>query len=213
MVGAGATGCEFLKNFAMMGACSAKNNKFMVTDNDNIEVSNLSRQFLFKKNDVGKSKSEVAKNAVKLMNPECNVESMQDKVCPETENIFNEDFWQNNDFLIYAVDSIEARKYIDTKAIIFEKCAIDSGTSGVEGRTQIIVPHETDTYNDEVPHSVIKEIPSCTLRLFPSKIEHCIEYARNCFFDYFFFLISDTKKFFIDKQNFIELFFKSRNNK
>ena len=100
MVGAGATGCEFLKNFAMMGACSAKNNKFMVTDNDNIEVSNLSRQFLFKKNDVGKSKSEVAKNAVKLMNPECNVESMQDKVCPETENIFNEDFWQNNDFLI-----------------------------------------------------------------------------------------------------------------
>ena len=206
MVGAGATGCEFLKNFAMMGACSAKNNKFMVTDNDNIEVSNLSRQFLFKKNDVGKSKSEVAKNAVKLMNPECNVESMQDKVCPETENIFNEDFWQNNDFLIYAVDSIEARKYIDTKAITFEKCAIDSGTSGVEGRTQIIVPHETDTYNDEVPHSVIKEIPSCTLRLFPSKIEHCIEYARNCFFDYFFFLISDTKKFFIDKQNFIETY-------
>ena len=206
MVGAGATGCEFLKNFAMMGACSAKNNKFMVTDNDNIEVSNLSRQFLFKKNDVGKSKSEVAKNAVKLMNPECNVESMQDKVCPETENIFIEDFWQNNDFLIYAVDSIEARKYIDTKAIIFEKCAIDSGTSGVEGRTQIIVPHETDTYNDEVPHSVIKEIPSCTLRLFPSKIEHCIEYARNCFFDYFFFLISDTKKFFIDKQNFIETY-------
>ena len=177
MVGAGATGCEFLKNFAMMGACSAKNNKFMVTDNDNIEVSNLSRQFLFKKNDVGKSKSEVAKNAVKLMNPECNVESMQDKVCPETENIFIEDFWQNNDFLIYAVDSIEARKYIDTKAIIFEKCAIDSGTSGVEGRTQIIVPHETDTYNDEVPHSVIKEIPS-----------------------------SDTKKFFIDKQNFIETY-------
>ena len=206
MVGAGATGCEFLKNFAMMGACSSKNNKFMLTDNDNIEVSNLSRQFLFKKNDVGKSKSEVAKNAVKLMNPECNVESMQDKVCPETENIFNEDFWQNNDFLIYAVDSIEARKYIDTKAIIFEKCAIDSGTSGVEGRTQIIVPHETDTYNDEVPHSVIKEIPSCTLRLFPSKIEHCIEYARNCFFDYFFFLISDTKKFFIDKQNFIETY-------
>ena len=206
MVGAGATGCEFLKNFAMMGACSSKNNKFMLTDNDNIEVSNLSRQFLFKKNDVGKSKSEVAKNAVKLMNPECNVESMQDKVCPETENIFIEDFWQNNDFLIYAVDSIEARKYIDTKAIIFEKCAIDSGTSGVEGRTQIIVPHETDTYNDEVPHSVIKEIPSCTLRLFPSKIEHCIEYARNCFFDYFFFLISDTKKFFIDKQNFIETY-------
>lgn len=49
MVGAGATGCEFLKNYAMMGACSDKNSKFTVTDNDNIEISNLSRQFLFKK--------------------------------------------------------------------------------------------------------------------------------------------------------------------
>ena len=49
MVGAGATGCEFLKNFAMMGFCSDKNTKFTVTDNDNIEISNLSRQFLFRK--------------------------------------------------------------------------------------------------------------------------------------------------------------------
>ena len=60
MVGAGATGCEFLKNFAMMGFCSDKNSKFTVTDNDNIEISNLSRQFLFRKEDVGKSKSSVA---------------------------------------------------------------------------------------------------------------------------------------------------------
>jgi ubiquitin-activating enzyme E1 len=49
MVGAGATGCEFLKNFAMMGACSEQNSKFTVTDNDNIEISKLSRQFIFKK--------------------------------------------------------------------------------------------------------------------------------------------------------------------
>ena len=211
MVGAGATGCEFLKNFAMMGACSEENYKFRVTDNDNIEISNLSRQFLFKKEDVGKSKSEVAKNAIKLMNPSCNVESLQDKVGPETENIFNNDFWNNNDFIIYAVDSIEARKYIDTKAIMFEKCAIDSGTRGVEGRTQIIVPHETDTYNDEVPLSDIKEFPMCTLRLFPSKIEHCIEWARNSFSDYFFFNITETKKFFENKKNFIESFKESGN--
>ena len=206
MVGAGATGCEFLKNFAMMGSCSDKNNKFIVTDNDNIEISNLSRQFLFKKKDVGKSKSDVAKDSVKLMNPEFNIESMQDLVSPQTENIFNEDFWERNDFIIYAVDSIDARKYIDTKAIMFEKCAIDSGTRGVEGRSQIIVPFETNTYNDEVPHSKVRELPVCTLRLFPSKVEHCIEWSNDYFSEYFFFIIADTKRFFKDKKSFIESF-------
>ena len=69
---------------------------------------------------------------------------------------------------------------------MFEKCAIDSGTRGVDGRSQIIVPFETNTYNDEAPTSSPKELPMCTLRLFPSKIEHCIEWARNYFSDYFF---------------------------
>ena len=206
MVGAGATGCEFLKNFAMMGTCSEKNYKFIVTDNDNIEISNLSRQFLFKKDDVGKSKSEVAKNSVKIMNPGFNVESRQDLVSSETENIFNEDFWERNDFIIYAVDSIGARKYIDTKAIMFEKCAIDSGTKGVEARSQIIVPFETNTYSDEAPQTETKELPMCTLRLFPSKFEHCVEWAKDYFSEYFVLIISDTKRFFEDKKSFIESF-------
>ena len=206
MVGAGATGCEFLKNFAMMGTCSEENYKFIVTDNDNIEISNLSRQFLFKKIDVGKSKSEVAKNSVKIMNPDFNIESMQDLVSSETENIFNEDFWEKNDFIIYAVDSISARKYIDTKVIMFEKCAIDSGTRGVEGRSLIIVPFETNTYNDEAPNTEVKELPMCTLRLFPSKFEHCVEWSKDYFSEYFVFIITDTKRFFEDKKKFIESF-------
>ena len=70
MVGAGATGCEFLKNFAMMGLCTSdENSKFIVTDNDSIEISNLSRQFLFRKKDVGTSKAITASNSVKIMNP------------------------------------------------------------------------------------------------------------------------------------------------
>ena len=42
MIGAGALGCEFMKNFAMMGIATQKNNKIVITDNDNIEISNLS---------------------------------------------------------------------------------------------------------------------------------------------------------------------------
>ena len=206
MVGAGATGCEFLKNFALIGASSEKTSKFIVTDNDNIEVSNLSRQFLFKKKDVGKGKSEIARISAKKMNPNFNVESMQNKLCEETENIFNEEFWMSQSFIIFAVDSVEARKYIDTKIIMYEKCAIDSGTLGIMAHSQIIVPHKTNTYSDEAPSQVIKELPMCTLRLFPSKIEHCIEWAKDSFIGYFVNNISETKKFFSDKKNFLDTF-------
>lgn len=47
LVGAGALGCEFLKNFALMGlGCGS--GEVTVTDDDVIEKSNLSRQFLFR---------------------------------------------------------------------------------------------------------------------------------------------------------------------
>lgn len=44
MIGAGALGCEFLKIFALMGLGLKDNNgKVTVTDDDQIEVSNLNR--------------------------------------------------------------------------------------------------------------------------------------------------------------------------
>jgi ubiquitin-activating enzyme E1 len=62
MIGAGALGCEYIKNFGLMGI-SCNKGKIIVTDNDNISLSNLNRQFLFHKNDIGEnsSKSFVAK--------------------------------------------------------------------------------------------------------------------------------------------------------
>jgi ubiquitin-activating enzyme E1 len=43
MVGAGALGCEYIKMFALMGLGSAGNGGLVVTDDDNIEISNLNR--------------------------------------------------------------------------------------------------------------------------------------------------------------------------
>jgi len=75
MIGAGALGCEFLKAFALMGiGCDKEKTGYVaVTDNDNIEVSNLNRQFLFRQKHVSKSKSECAAEAAMVMNPDFNV--------------------------------------------------------------------------------------------------------------------------------------------
>ena len=50
-------GCEYLKGLALMGAGTGKDGKIWMTGMDRIEVSNLSRQFLFRQTDVGHPKS------------------------------------------------------------------------------------------------------------------------------------------------------------
>jgi molybdopterin/thiamine biosynthesis adenylyltransferase len=60
MIGAGAIGCELLKNFAMLGLGSGKLGLITLTDPDVIEVSNLNRQFLFREKHIRKPKSMTA---------------------------------------------------------------------------------------------------------------------------------------------------------
>ena len=70
LVGAGAIGCEMLKNWSMMGLASGPKGKITVTDMDSIEKSNLNRQFLFRPKDLGAFKSDAAAKAVTEMNPD-----------------------------------------------------------------------------------------------------------------------------------------------
>jgi ubiquitin-activating enzyme E1 len=56
-------------------------NFLKVTDMDQIEISNLNRQFLYRPSDVNKFKSEVAANAAKKANPNMNIKAWSLKVC------------------------------------------------------------------------------------------------------------------------------------
>lgn len=57
IVGAGAIGCEHLKNLALLGVGTGPRGEILITDMDSIEVSNLNRQFLFRHGDIGASDS------------------------------------------------------------------------------------------------------------------------------------------------------------
>lgn len=128
LVGAGAIGCEMLKNWSMMGLATGPNGVIHVTDLDTIEKSNLNRQFLFRAKDLGNFKSEVAAAAVSDMNPEMKgrIFAKQEAVGVATESrlshsdesyrhtlnffpdIYNDEFFAGIDGVTNALDNVVA---------------------------------------------------------------------------------------------------------
>lgn len=186
LVGAGAIGCEMLKNWAMIGLATGPSGKITVTDNDNIEKSNLNRQFLFRPKDVGKLKSECAAEAVQAMNPDLKgkILTLQDKVGQDTEHVFNENFWEELDSVTNALDNVEARTYVDRRCVFFRKSLLDSGTLGTKANTQVVLPNITESYSSSQDPPE-QSFPMCTLRSFPNRIEHTIAWAKDLFHSFF----------------------------
>ncbi|XP_050457756.1 ubiquitin-like modifier-activating enzyme 1 [Cataglyphis hispanica] len=179
VVGAGAIGCELLKNFAMIGV-GAENGCVTVTDMDLIEKSNLNRQFLFRPSDVQQSKSSTAARVIKGMNPYMNVVAHENRVCPETEKIYNDDFFEVLDGVANALDNVNARIYMDRRCVYYRKPLLESGTLGTKGNTQVVVPFLTESYSSSQDPPE-KSIPICTLKNFPNAIEHTLQWARDSF--------------------------------
>lgn len=179
IVGSGAIGCEHMKNFCMMGVGNIVN-----TDMDHIEMSNLNRQFLFRPEDIGKPKSVTAGVKGKLMNPDVNIESHEYKVGEETLNIYNQEFFDSLTCVANALDNVGARKFVDTLCVNSGKFLLESGTLGTKCNVQVIVPGLSESYGSTADPEE-KSIPMCTLKLFPYKIEHVVQYARNMMDEYF----------------------------
>lgn len=185
LVGAGAVGCEYLKNFAMMGI-SSKDGTLTITDFDKIELSNLNRQFLFRENNIGLFKSEVAKYYVQKMNKFLNINSFTNLVAQETEDVFSDNFWDNQDIIFNAVDNVKARLYLNEKVSIHQKYHVDAGTLGVNSSSCYFLKNVSSTYKEqnenkkeEEDNDSNRESGMCTIHSFPTSIRHCIEWARN----------------------------------
>jgi len=185
LAGAGAIGCEYLKNFAMMGI-SSKEGILTISDFDKIELSNLNRQFLFRENNIGLFKSEVAKYFTKKMNKSLNIDSYTNIVGQESENIFSDIFWDKQDIIFNAVDNVKARLYLNEKVCVHQKYHVDAGTLGVNSSCCYFLKNVSSTYKEqnqnkkeEDDNNSNRDIGMCTIHSFPTSIKHCIEWARN----------------------------------
>ena len=212
LVGAGAIGCEMLKNWAMMGLGSGPDGSVVITDMDTIEKSNLNRQFLFRPWDVTKLKSETAVGAVVRMNPSMKgkISFFADRVGSETENVFGDAFFAKLTGVTNALDNVDARKYMDRRCVFYGKPLLESGTLGTKGNTQVVIPHLTESYSssNDPPE---KSIPICTLKNFPNAIEHTIQWGRDLF-EGLFVAPAENVNQYLSQLNYVDVLLKQGGN-
>lgn len=204
LVGAGAIGCEMLKNWALLGLGAGPKGVIHVTDMDTIEKSNLNRQFLFRPKDVGQLKSATAAAAAAEMNPEMHGKIVvhSDRVGADTEHVYGDDFFAQLDFITNALDNVEARTYMDRRCVYYHKPLLESGTMGTKGNTQVVIPRLTESYSSSQDPPE-KTIPMCTLKNFPNAIEHTIQWARDLF-EGLFTSQPEYGRMYLTKEDYIE---------
>lgn len=160
VVGAGGLGCELLKDLVMMGFCNIH-----IIDMDTIDLSNLNRQFLFRRENIGQSKAEVAAEYIKYRVPSCNVVPHYCKI-----EDYDDIFYRQFNIIISGLDSIVARRWINgiiTSLLVYDEDGeldqssviplIDGGTEGFKGNVRVILPGITPCIE-------------CTLDLFPPQV-------------------------------------------
>ncbi|EUD66081.1 ubiquitin-like 1-activating enzyme E1 B [Plasmodium inui San Antonio 1] len=197
LVGAGGIGSEFLKNIITIGCRNID-----IVDIDTIDITNLNRQFLFKKDDVKKYKSFVAKERALQHNKGLNINAYTFDVCTMKSSDI-----AKYDYVVNALDNIKARKYVNKLCVMEKKVLIEAGSTGYNGQVYPILANETKCYNcEEKPKN--KTYAICTIRQTPSLPEHCVAWGRLIFET--FFCKSDNETL-IDIKNHIEEESKKRN--
>ncbi|CDK29356.1 unnamed protein product [Kuraishia capsulata CBS 1993] len=176
VIGAGGLGCEILKNLVLSGF-----RDIHVIDMDTIDVSNLNRQFLFRKEDVGRSKAIAASEFVmRRIRRGVRITPYFGKIQDKPK-----EYYRGFTLVICGLDSVEARRWIN--ATLVDLAAegdivpmVDGGTEGFRGQTRVIIPTISSCYEcslDLLPTK--RTFPVCTIANTPRLPEHCIEWAHQ----------------------------------
>jgi molybdopterin/thiamine biosynthesis adenylyltransferase len=165
VIGAGALGNEILKNLALLGFT-----RIAIVDLDRIEESNLSRTILYRSDDVGSYKADVAARSVKALAP--NV-----KVKPLVANVVQNcglGLFAWSDVIIAGLDNREARLWINRCAWKMNRPWIDGAIEGINGVARVFVAGSAPCYEctlGETDWKLLEQRMSCNLLLREANVE------------------------------------------
>jgi ubiquitin-activating enzyme E1 C len=156
VAGVGAIGCEVAKNLAMMGV-----GRLMIADYDRVELSNLSRQLLFRDSDIGRGKAEAAAERLREINPHVEVEAFEGDI-----RELGEDTYRRADVLLSCLDNWASRRWYNSMAVYLGKPLVDGAMNGFYGNVQIVLPGRTACLECQSSLLIPREerAAECTLR-------------------------------------------------
>lgn len=131
VVGAGALGNEVLKNLALMGV-----GNIFIVDFDKVEAANLSRSILFREEDSGREKAEVAAARVKALNPDVHVQYLHGDVTTQ----LGLGVIRRMDAIIGCLDNREARLAVNRYSYWLNKPWVDGAIQELLGLARVFVP-------------------------------------------------------------------------
>ena len=142
IVGCGGIGSWTALQLTMLGV-----RKLVLVDMDNVEDSNLNRQFFYE-SDIKKFKAEVLAEKLEKINSKIQIKSF---VMP-IENV-SDVHYENINFVFDCLDNIPTREHLSSKCLDLKIPFIHSACSDVIGEVQLVVKGQTKSmreYSDEM---------------------------------------------------------------
>lgn len=164
VVGCGGLGCELVKILVQDPL-----NRLTLVDDDSIDVTNLNRQFLFTKEDVGKEKAEVTGKKVRMLSG-----SLEDVHVCKIDNFKRIEFYKQFNIVYNCLDNDESRSFVNQRCYLAGVRMIDGGSAGWLGQS---FSNRRQCF-DCLPKRIERQYPICTLREKPKNFEHCLAWAK-----------------------------------
>ena len=125
IVGAGGLGSPISIYLTALGV-----GKVGIIDNDNVEMSNLSRQIIFNTSDIKKNKSSAAINKLKKINPDIQFKCFKKRLTSENINNIAKDF----KIIIDGSDNFKTRFLINNYCLKNKKILVSGAISKFDGQ-------------------------------------------------------------------------------
>ncbi|HCX65521.1 MAG TPA: adenylyltransferase [Eubacteriaceae bacterium] len=152
--GAGGLGSPILTYLAGAGVGTIG-----IVDFDTVDVSNLNRQTLYRTQDIGRKKVDVARETLTELNPDANIIVYPIRMDMDNVEELIEDF----DYVVDALDNFTSRFLLSDACYFMKKPLIEGAAVGLYGTVTTILPDETPCYRCLHPQPPADgEIPSCS---------------------------------------------------
>ncbi|MFX1570530.1 MAG: ThiF family adenylyltransferase [Promethearchaeota archaeon] len=132
LVGLGALGSPVAYYLVAAGIGNLK-----IIDYDSVEISNLHRQILHFTEDINRKKTDSAFEKLNLLNPDCNIEIITEKITPEN----SKEILRNSDFVIEGSDNFPTKMLVNDTCVSLSLPFTIAGVLRFHGQIMTTIPN------------------------------------------------------------------------